>query len=80
MPIACAMRLAAPRAEAALPPRSRAAQTSGAPVGVDTLATSAFSPRTSSDRLAIFACPNLAPCFLGPNTRRCTESMSRNAI
>ena len=53
--IASATRLAAPRAEPALPPRNRAEATTGAASGVDTVATSTFNPRTSSDLLAIFA-------------------------
>ena len=38
---------AAPRAEAALPPRSRVAAITGAASGVLIVAASAFSPRTS---------------------------------
>jgi hypothetical protein len=42
-------RLAAPRAEAALPPRSLVPAITGAAIGVLTTAASVFSPRTSSD-------------------------------
>ena len=66
VPMACAARLAAPRAEAAFPPRSLLAAITGADSGVLTVAASAFSPRTSSDFPWIFVCPNLAPCFLCP--------------
>ncbi len=62
-----------------MPPRNRAAATTGAAIGVDTVAASTFSPRTSSDFDAILACPNAAPCLVAPNTRRCTESTSMNA-
>ena len=65
-PMARAARLAAPRAEAALPPRSRVAAITGAAIGVLMVAASAFSPRTSSGLPWIFVCPNLAPCFLWP--------------
>ena len=77
--IASATRLAAPRAEPALPPRNRAAATTGAASGVLTVAASTFNPRTSSDFEAILACPNAAPCLVPPYTRRCTESTSMNA-
>ena len=66
VPMACAARLAAPRAEAAFPPRSRVAAITGAASGVLMVAASAFRPRTSSDFPWIFVCPNLAPCFLCP--------------
>jgi hypothetical protein len=79
MVMASATRLAAPRAEPALPPRNRAAATTGAASGVLTVAASAFSPRTSNDFEAILACPNAAPCLLAPYTRRCTEATSMNA-
>ena len=46
---AWAARLAAPRAEAAFPPRSLVAAITGADSGVLTTAASAFRPRTSSD-------------------------------
>jgi len=52
--MACAARLAAPRAEAALPPRSLVAAITGADSGVLTVAASAFRPRTSSDLPWIF--------------------------
>ena len=64
--MARAARLAAPRAEAALPPRSRVAAITGAAIGVLMVAASAFSPRTSSDLPPILVCPNLAPCLLCP--------------
>ena len=66
VPMARAARLAAPRAEAAFPPRSLVAAITGADSGVLTTAASAFSPRTSSDLPWIFVCPNLAPCFWCP--------------
>ena len=66
VPIAWAARLAAPRAEAAFPPRSRVATITGAAIGVLTTAASAFSPRTSSDFPPILVCPNLAPCLRCP--------------
>ena len=46
-PMAPAANRAAPRAEFAFPPRSRVAAITGAPSGVDTVAASAFRPRTS---------------------------------
>ena len=49
VPMAPAAKLAAPRAEAAFPPRSRVAAMTGADSGVLITAASAFSPRTSSD-------------------------------
>jgi hypothetical protein len=64
--MACTAMLAAPRAEAALPPRSRVPAITGADSGVLMTAASAFSPRTSTDLPWIFVCPNLAPCFLCP--------------
>ncbi len=64
--MACAARLAAPRAEAALPPRSLVAAITGAESGVLIVAASVFRPRTSSDLPWIFVCPNFAPCFLWP--------------
>jgi len=56
----------APPGGAALPPRNRAAATTGAAAGLDTVATRALSPRTSSDFDAILACPNAAPCLPVP--------------
>jgi hypothetical protein len=53
---------AALRAEFAVPPRSRAAAITGAPSGVQMVAASAFSPRTSRLLPWIFACPNPAHC------------------
>ena len=44
--IASATNDAAPRAEAAVPPRSRVPATTGAQVGVDIAAISGFSPRS----------------------------------
>ncbi len=64
--MARAARLAAPRAEAALPPRSRVAAITGAAIGVLMTAASAFSPRTSSDLPWILVCPNFAPCLWCP--------------
>ncbi len=66
VPMARAARLAAPRAEAAFPPRSRVAAITGAAIGALMTAASAFRPRTSSDFPWIFACPNLAPCLPCP--------------
>ena len=66
VPMARAARLAAPRAEAAFPPRSLVAAITGADSGVLITAASAFRPRTSSDFPWIFVCPNLAPCFWWP--------------
>ena len=64
--MAPAAKLAAPRAEAAFPPRSRVAAMTGADSGVLTTAASVFSPRTSSDFPWILVCPNRAPCFWCP--------------
>ena len=66
VPMAWAARLAAPRAEAAFPPRSRVAAITGADSGVLITAASAFRPRTSSDFPWIFVWPNFAPCFWCP--------------
>ena len=66
VPMAPAAKLAAPRAEAAFPPRSRVAAITGADSGVLTTAASAFSPRTSRILPWILVCPNRAPCFLCP--------------
>ena len=66
VPMARAARLAAPRAEAAFPPRSRVAAITGAAIGVLMVAASAFRPRTSTDFPWIFVCPNLAPCLACP--------------
>ena len=63
VPMASLTRLAAPRPEAAFPPRSRTAPMTGADSGVLIAPASAFSPFTSSGFPAIFVCPNLAPCF-----------------
>ena len=57
---------AAPRAEAALPPRSLVPAITGAASGVLMVAASAFSPRTSRLLPWIFVWPNAAPCFLCP--------------
>ena len=64
--IASATRVAAPRAEPALPPRNLADATTGAASGVLTVAASTFSPRTSSDFEAILVCPKAAPCLVPP--------------
>jgi len=66
VPMASAARLAAPRPDAALPPRRRAAAITGADSGVLTTAASAFSPLTSTDFPWIFVCPNFAPCLACP--------------
>ena len=65
-PIACTARLAAPRAEAAFPPRSLVAAITGAAIGVLITAASAFRPRTSTDFPWILVCPNFAPCLACP--------------
>jgi len=57
---------AAPREEAALPPRSLVAAITGAASGVLMVAASVFSPRTSRLFPWIFVWPNAAPCFLCP--------------
>ena len=46
--IASATKDAAPRAEFAVPPRSRVPTSTGAHVGVDTAASSGLSPRSRS--------------------------------
>ncbi len=61
-----AAKLAAPREDAALPPRSRVAAITGAASGVLITAASAFRPRTSRLLPWIFVWPNAAPCFLCP--------------
>ena len=66
VPMACTARLAAPRAEAAFPPRSRVAAITGADSGVLITAASAFRPLTSSDFPWILVWPNLAPCLWCP--------------
>jgi hypothetical protein len=63
---ACLASDAAPRAEPALPPRSRVAAITGAASGVLIVAASAFRPRTSTLLPPIFVCPNPAPCLLCP--------------
>ena len=57
---------AAPRAEAAFPPRSRVAAITGAASGVQMLAASTFRPRISKVLPWIFAGPNAAPCLACP--------------
>ena len=52
--MARAARLAAPRTEAAFPPRSRVAAITGAASGVLMAAASAFSPRTATCLPGIF--------------------------
>jgi hypothetical protein len=64
--MAGAAKLAAPQAEAALPPRRRVAAITGATSGVQMVAASAFSLRTSSFLSSIFVCPNRAPCLRCP--------------
>jgi len=62
--MASSARLAAPRDEAAFPPRSLTrADDRRRTAGVLITAASAFSPLTSSDFPWIFVCPNFAPCF-----------------
>jgi hypothetical protein len=61
--MAPAARLAAPRAEFELPPRSLVAAITGAASGVLIVAASAFRPRTSRLLPPILVCPNAAPCF-----------------
>ena len=77
--IASAASDAAPRAEFAVPPRSRAAAITGAASGVETTAASAFRPRTVRLLPWILVCPNPAPSLACPYTRFCIESMSMNA-
>ena len=66
VPIASAIIEAAPRAEAALPPRSRVAAITGAASGVQIVAASTFRPRTSRLLPWILVCPNPAPCLACP--------------
>jgi hypothetical protein len=66
VPTACPAKLAAPREDAALPPRSRVAPITGAATGVLTVAASTFRPRTSRLLPWIFVCPNAAPCLWWP--------------
>ena len=63
---ASVIRLAAPRADDAFPPRSRTAAITGAARGVQIVAASAFSPRTSTVLPWIFVWPNAAPCLACP--------------
>ena len=63
VPMASVMNDAAPRAEAALPPRSRTAAVTGAASGVLTVAASTFRPRTSRLLPLILVWPNAAPCL-----------------
>ena len=56
----------APRAEAALPPRSRVPAITGAASGVLMVAASTFRPRTSRLFPWIFVWPNAAPCLWWP--------------
>jgi hypothetical protein len=51
----------APRAEFAVPPRSRVPTSTGAHVGVDTAASSGLSPRSRSVYPPTLAAPNPAP-------------------
>ena len=57
---------AAPRAEAALPPRSLVPAITGAASGVQMLAASTFRPRTSRPFPWILVNPNAAPCLACP--------------
>jgi hypothetical protein len=66
VPAASVIIEAAPRAEAAFPPRSRVAAITGAASGVQTVPASTFRPRTSSPLPWILACPNAAPCLACP--------------
>ena len=68
------MNDAAPRAEAAPPPRSLVAAITGAVSGVLIVAPSTFGPRTST-LAADLGYPNAAPCLRYPKTRFCRESM-----
>jgi hypothetical protein len=70
VPICSATNEAAPRAEAAVPPRSRVPATSGALVGVEIAAISGFSPRSRTEYPPTLAWPNPAPCLACPYTRR----------
>jgi len=72
-------KVAAPRQEAAWPPRSLVAATTGAPSGVLIVAASAFSPLTSRLFPWILVCPNAAPCLWCPVDPFCIESISRKA-
>jgi len=62
----CTARLAAPRAEAAFPPRSLVAPITGAAIGVLMTAVSAFRPRTGSGFPWILVWPNFTPCLACP--------------
>ena len=64
--IASAAKAAAPRAEFALPPRSRVPAMTGAACDVLIVAASMFSPRTSTVFREISVCPNAAPRFSCP--------------
>jgi len=66
VPAASVIIEAAPRAEAALPPRSLVAAITGAASGGQTVAASTFRPRTSKVLPWIFAGPNAAPCLACP--------------
>ena len=63
---AAAANRAAPRTEFAVPPRSRVQAITGATSGVQIVAASAFSPRTSRFLPWILVCPNPAPCLRRP--------------
>lgn len=78
MPTASATSEAAPRAEPALPARSRVAATTGAESIVDRVAISGFGPRSRTSYPPTLVCPNPAPCFFLPYTRRSIESTSTN--
>ena len=66
VPAASVIMEAAPRAEAALPPRSRVAAITGAASGVLITAASTFRPRTSRPLPWILVNPNAAPCLACP--------------
>jgi hypothetical protein len=66
VPTAWVAKLAAPREDAAFPPRSRVAAITGAASGVLMAAASTFRPRTSRLLPWIFVWPNAAPCLQWP--------------
>ena len=70
---------AAPRPDPALPARSLIPAMTGAAFRVEIVVTSGESPNRRTCRLAIFVCPNDAPCLAWPYTGRSSESMSTNA-
>src|SRR5207245_9911186 len=66
VPIALTSIDAAPRAEPALPARSRVAATTGAVSGVDSVAISGLYPRSRTSYPPTLACPNATPCLRLP--------------